>query len=223
MKQAIEVKGMVLSNFPIGENDKRITLLTKELGKVHVFARGARKQGSLFMGGTSPFVFGDYSISMGRSAYNLHSLKIGNYFSALREKEKLAYYGFYFLEIADYYSMEGADCTEMLKLLYVTISALTKEIVPLPLIQRIYELRTIGINGEAPLIEGMGIQGAVLQSLQHILYSPFEKLYSFTVSIEVWEQIRDIIDGYWKRTVNTSFKSQQILMELYGDEDGINS
>ena len=34
MADQVKVKGMVISSSPIGENDKRVVLLTKEKGKI---------------------------------------------------------------------------------------------------------------------------------------------------------------------------------------------
>ena len=65
-----------------------------------------------------------------------------------------AYYGFYFLEFADYYCQENNDETEMLKLLYQTLRALESPAFSNRLVRCIYELRTLTINGEAPNVFG---------------------------------------------------------------------
>ena len=71
MEQNIVLTGMVLNVMPIGEYDKRITVLTKERGKITAFARGARRPTSQLLAVTSPFSFGEFEFFQGRSTYNL--------------------------------------------------------------------------------------------------------------------------------------------------------
>ena len=80
------------------------------------------------------------------------SASISNYFSELRTDVEGAYYGFYFLDFAGYYAREANDETELLKLLYQTLRALTNVHIPNRLIRCIYELKAVCINGEGPQV-----------------------------------------------------------------------
>ena len=88
----------------------------------------------------------------GRTSYTIQSASISNYFAELREDMVGAYYGFYFLEFADYYTKEFNDEREMLKLLYQTLRALINPHIPNLLIRYIFELKALTINGQAPQV-----------------------------------------------------------------------
>ena len=148
----IVLTGMVLSTAPVGEYDRRVVILTKEQGKISAFARGARRPNSPLVGAVNPFSFGEFTMYEGRSSHTIQSVKITNYFSELREDMMGAYYGFYFLEFANYYTKEQNDEREMLKLLYQTMKALTNPNIPNLLIRRIFELKAVCINGEGPQV-----------------------------------------------------------------------
>ena len=148
----ITLTGMVLQSGPIGEYDRRVVLLTRERGKISAFARGARKPNSPLVGVTSPFTFGEFTVYEGRTSYTLVSASVSNYFQELRMDVEAAYYGFYFCEFASYLAREANDETELLKLLYQTLKALTSPSLSKPLIRNIFELRAMTINGEGPQV-----------------------------------------------------------------------
>ena len=141
---------MILSAVPIGEYDKRIVILTKEKGKISAFAKGARRQNSPLMGVTNPFSFGEFELYEGRTSHNVMQAHVLNYFMEFNTDFESAYYGFYFMEIADYYTREYNDEKEMLKLLYQTMRALASGKFDRELVRYIFELKTLVIQGEAP-------------------------------------------------------------------------
>ena len=141
---------MVLSTAPVGEYDRRVVILTKEQGKIAAFAKGSRRPNSPLVGAVNPFSFGEFTMYEGRTSHTIQSANITNYFSELRNDMIGAYYGFYFLEFANYYTKEFNDEREMLKLLYQTLKALSNPHIPNRLIRYIFELRAYSINGEGP-------------------------------------------------------------------------
>ena len=148
----IVLTGMVLSTMPIGEYDRRVVILTKEQGKISAFARGARRPNSPLVGAVNPLTFGEFTMYEGRTSYTIQSASITNYFAELREDVVGAYYGFYFLEVADYYAKEYTDEREMLKLLYQSMRALINPHIPNRLVRRIFELKALTVNGQAPQV-----------------------------------------------------------------------
>lgn len=150
MGQNVILTGMVLKVMPIGDYDKRITVLTKERGKITAFAKGARRPNSQLLAATNPFSFGEFELFEGRSTYNLAKAEISNYFRSLTKDPEAACYGFYFLEFADYYTQEQNEDKELLKLLYQSLRAVESSSIDNRLVRRIFELKAIQVEGEYP-------------------------------------------------------------------------
>lgn len=152
MTGQVKVTGMVLAAMPVGDYDRRLTILTKERGKIAVFAKGARKPTSTLLACSQPFSFGEFELYEGRNSYNVVNGEISNYFSELRDDIEAIYYGMYFCEFACYMTKENLDATEQLKLLYVSLRALCKASLNKKLVRYIFELRFLSINGEMPQV-----------------------------------------------------------------------
>ena len=155
----LTVNGMVLSAMPMGEYDKRLTILTVERGKINAFARGARKPNSPLLACSQPFSYGEFTAYAGRDSYTVSGAQVSNYFPGLKEDLARLYLGMYFCEFADYFTREGNDEREVLKLLYQSLRALESKKFPLPLVRRVFELKLISIEGEAPQVSACAVCG----------------------------------------------------------------
>ena len=121
----LTLTGIVLSAMPIGENDKRLSLLTRERGKISAFARGARRPNSPLLASTEPFAFGTFHVFEGRSSVSVNKTEISEYFREIASDPDAAWMGFYFLELASYYGQEGLEAEDTVNLLYVSLRAIT--------------------------------------------------------------------------------------------------
>ena len=150
MAEVTTVTGMILSAMPVGEYDRRLVILTKEYGKITVFAKGARKPNSALIGVTRSFIFGTFEVYRGRDSYTMYKASAKEYFENVVNDLNAVCYACYFAEIADYYGRENLDASEMINLLYITLKALGRGAVSHELIRFIYEIRMIAVNGECP-------------------------------------------------------------------------
>ena len=235
--------GQVLSAHPVGDYDKRLTILTKEYGKITVFARGARRQNSMLMACSQPFTFGNFTVYRGRNAYNLMSAEISHYFVELRDDIEAVTYGLYFCEFVDYYTKENQEASEILKLLFQSCRALTHTNLDRRMVRFVFEAKLIYLNGEiTPLYEcvkcgkkdnfiGISVENggmicdecsnsvkdtiklsaSAIYTLQYIMFSTIEKLYSFSVTEEVIKEIEFVMRCYLGRYVDKQFKSMEML------------
>ena len=62
----VTVTAVVLRRFDVGESDRRLTLFSRELGKIDVVAKGARKSGSRLAGASEPLMVAQFQLAVGR-------------------------------------------------------------------------------------------------------------------------------------------------------------
>ena len=212
MQEYIEVTGLVIQNLPMGEYDKRVTILTKERGKIAAFARGARRPNSKLMARTNPFCFGTFKMYEGKSSYTLVDAEISNYFDEFRDDFEGAMYGMYFLEVADYYTRENNDEKEMLMLVYQSLRALILPAIQNELILYIFEIKALVVNGEFPGIPAnKSLSPDTLYTIDDVVKSGLDRLYTFVVSDGVLRELAECVVEYRKRYMGHEFHSLEIL------------
>ena len=214
MSDLIQTTGMVLSGYDHAEYDKRLILLTSDLGRITVFAAGVRRQNSRFMGMTDPFVFGEFMLFAGKSAYNLSQVNVSNYFEGIRMDVEKMCYASYFADLAGASVKENMEGREVLLLLYRSLQALDTEGIDNSLVRPVYELRMVMEAGVYPGIPERGLRGGTVSAMKHIEEADIRSLYSFKVSDEVREELSGIASEYRKRYMGEGFRSLDVMHEM---------
>jgi len=215
MREAVELTGVILSHQPVGEFDKRLVILTREEGKITAFARGARRPKSAVLAATNPFVFAKFTLYEGRDAYTLASAEVAEYFDKLPQMIPGVWYGFYMLEMADYFGKWGLPSHDTVNLLFVAFRALLKGHMPPDLIRRVFEIRMLVINGEyAPPEEPEEMERSAYHALVHASLSPLSGLFSFDLSEQAKRDFCGAAETAVRKACDRPFKSLAVIEEM---------
>ena len=214
MDNALTLHGCVLKHKPVGDYDWLVTILTAEQGKLNAFARYARKPGTKLSGNTEPFSFGSFELVPGKSAYVLSAAKIDHFFESFRKDPEQVAYGSLFLEIADYYTRENLEASQLLNLLYLSLTVLQKARAEHPkvLVRCVYELRAMVTEGVFPGTERAGqVSGALYRALDHIERAPLKELYSFSLREDVLPELEEVTRRYRHMVMDRHLNSLDMI------------
>ena len=149
----IKTKGIVIAQNNMGDNDKMITILTPDLGKIGCAAKGARRPKSALMSGTQFLCFADFIIYKGINSYNINSSEPIEIFYNIRlDIEKLEYASRVTKIIKDV-SKENESSYKVLQLVLNTIYMISESDKDLDFILSVFKLRLLSIIGFRPIVE----------------------------------------------------------------------
>ncbi len=149
----IKTKGIVLAQSNMGDNDKMITLLTPDLGKIGCAAKGARRPKSALMAGTQFLCFGEFLIYKGVSSYNINSAEPMEIFYNIRLDIDKLKYASQVAKIVNDVTDENQNTYRILQLTLNTIYMISESDKDLELILSIFKLRLLSIIGFRPVVE----------------------------------------------------------------------
>ncbi|MBQ7971862.1 MAG: DNA repair protein RecO [Lachnospiraceae bacterium] len=215
MQNLVTVLGIIIRTEPIGEFDRRLVILTREKGKITVFARGARRQNNRFLATTTPFCFGEFVLFTGHNSYSLSEANISHFFEEIRSDYENSLYGMYFMELADYYTRESKDEADQLKLLFQSLRALASGRYGRKFLKAVYEIKTIMINGEFPGIPDRRDDLAGMDKVIRFLWEcrP-EKVYTFAVSERLEQEMIQTGETAVKNMIDKKLNTLELLETL---------
>ena len=230
---------IIRENNNIGEADRFVTALTKDLGVVRASARGARNLKSRNASATQLLSYSRLTLYKGREKYIIDDAEPLQVFFDLRtDLEKLAL-AQYFCELAGVLAPQEEPAEEILRLMLNALHFLgSGRRTPLQ-IKAVLELRLLAHAGFMPDLtacsacgeydgssmwlrlqkgvlicgkcaqkqppDGMLVGGNVLAAMRHILYSPLEKSFSFTMTAEGMSSLAAACEAFLLTQLNRGF------------------
>ncbi|GAE24714.1 DNA recombination and repair protein RecO [Halalkalibacter wakoensis JCM 9140] len=147
-----KVEGIVIRTTDYGESNKIVTLFTRELGKVGVMARGAKKPKNRLAAASQLFIYGTFVFQQSKGLGTLNQADIMDSFREVRGDLFRASYATYIVELTDKLTEERNRNPYHFELLHQTIHYLNEGIDP-DVLLRIYEMKMLAVAGIKPELD----------------------------------------------------------------------
>ncbi len=121
----IKVMGIVTCYANYKDNDRMLTLFTREKGRVDAIARGCRRIKSPLFSCAQLFVFGEFQLFYNKDRYSVAQCDVQETFYSLRENIESFKAAVSILELTRLTVQEGEPNPELFSLLYYTLSFLS--------------------------------------------------------------------------------------------------
>lgn len=147
----IKIKAIIIRSADSGENNRILTLLSHELGKISVIAKGARSLKHKSQGATNVLCYCDFILKpIKDNLYSLTSAELIEGFRSISESIELLSYAAYFMGLCEMGVQSGINANEEVRLLLNTLYVLSKRPESGALIKAVYELKLAEIFGFMP-------------------------------------------------------------------------
>jgi DNA repair protein RecO (recombination protein O) len=144
-----KLEGIIIRTIDYGESNKILTLYSKEMGKIAVMARGAKKPKSRLSSISQLFTHGQFLIQKGSGLGVLNQGELLSTFRNIRSDIFLTAYAAYMIELLEKLTEEGKPSISLYTFLYTSLNHLNNGVDP-DVLRYIFELRMLRIAGLSP-------------------------------------------------------------------------
>ncbi|WP_294467288.1 DNA repair protein RecO [uncultured Anaerofustis sp.] len=156
-----EFHGIVLKNIKFSENDRILTVFTKERGKISVMAKNAASKKSKVIAQTSTFSYSYFCLYPGKNFYTLKSADYIKSFPGLQTDLERLSFASYISELVDIFYEDKMEEPITFNLIIYILDLLQKEkLEKLSFITLAFMLKLLGISGIIPDFSGCSICSA---------------------------------------------------------------
>ena len=190
---------LTLRAAPIKENDRLITVLSKEQGIVRAFANGARKPKNPLHGATQPFAYGQMELLPRRDTYIVtEALANGLFFDGLAADVTRLALANYFAALCIEFCPQEEPAPEQLRLMLNALHFLSAGTRPQALLKAVAELRLLSLAGYMPDSED--------PALRFICDQPLERAFRLALPEQDLRALGRFAQGYAERQAGRRFE-----------------
>ena len=158
--EELNVKGLIVKESDYGENDKLLTVITEDKGKILVTVKGGRSLRNKFISVAETFSYGTFGLRKTSKYFHLFDAELIDDFYPIREDLVKMSLGYYICDIAGELALEGVADEALLKLTLNALYALAYKDTPCPVIKAAYEFKAAVISGFMPDLESCTVCNA---------------------------------------------------------------
>ena len=152
-------KGLILRETQYKDNDKLLDVLTGDMGRITVKARGVRRKNSRLRSGCQLLCYSELTLFEKNGFYTVNEAEPLEMFMGLRTDIELLSLGSYFAQLLSCISDQDQASPELLSLGLNSLYALDKLKKPQALVKAAFELRLMALAGYYPELSGCGVCG----------------------------------------------------------------
>lgn len=167
----LTLSGIVTRYADYRDNDRMLTILTEQ-GSIGAAARGCRRPNSPLLSASELFVYGEFVLFEKQGKHSVNACDVRESFYPLRQDMDSFYAAAHMLEMANGLAEDGANCGELLKLLYyaLTYTAYT-DCHPIDM-ALVFTAKSLAVMGYTPAIIHCAACGEDLRGLPRMGFDP---------------------------------------------------
>ena len=146
----LNTDGLIIREHRTVEDDRLVTLLTRDYGVIRAFVRGAKRAKSRFQSSTQLFSYAKFSIYRGKDAYSVDEAQPIKIFFGLRDDIQKLSLAQYFCELVGELAPVEAQADEYLRLMLNALYLLSDGKRSPEQLKAIVELRRLCLSGYMP-------------------------------------------------------------------------
>ena len=150
----IVINGLVLRANDVNDDDKLLTVLTAERGRIPVMAKYANASRSRARSGTQIYTYSEFTLYLKGGRYWVRDVSVIDAFMGIASSMEKTSMAAYFAEVAEEFSGESEPGEDILKLILNSYFALANDLHPMKQIKAAFELCAASISGYRPNISG---------------------------------------------------------------------